>query len=105
MSTVVQPNPTAWRTRASQPATPDPLAITVPNVAQIQVLADGGLSHSEETSAHWWQQLHLFDANGTCLACITLQLTEASVALPVGEQPPYWGSHPRTLAFDEDLPF
>lgn len=71
-----------------------PLSINVHDVAKIQVSADGR-PFEHQGHMHWWQSLLLFDRHDTLIGEITLHLHHPEVALPVGDQPPYWGLDPQ----------
>ena len=65
---------------------------SVHGVHEIRVSADcrpregGGMNH--------WQQLVFFDASGHMVGEVVLFLDSPEVALPLGDQPPYWGIDP-----------
>jgi hypothetical protein len=63
--------------------------VTILNVAEIRAEANSGILPNGRP--HYWQALVLLDAQGNDLGRITLHLDSPEVALPVGDQPPYWG--------------
>ena len=64
-------------------------------VERIAVSANGApLSDGSQTMC-WWQELQLYDCDDALIGRIVLHLTGPEVALPVGDQPPYWGVDPR----------
>lgn len=73
------------------------LQVSFHRVSRIRVSADGRPLVSRDGQMCWWQSLELFDDQGTCLGQITLHLTRPEVALPTGDQPPYWGVDPRQV--------
>ena len=68
--------------------------IGIHDVARIAVSSDGRPLYAQG-DMHWWQTVRLYNREGQEIGEITLHLTGAHVALPVGEQPPYWGIDPR----------
>jgi hypothetical protein len=59
------------------------------SVNRIAVNANSALG--ESGSVYWWQELDLFDEADRKIGRVVLFLTRPDVALPVGDQPPYWG--------------
>ncbi|AFL72631.1 hypothetical protein [Thiocystis violascens] len=78
-------------------------------VERIQVSANGALLSDGSQTMCWWQELELFDPQDALIGRIVLHLTSPKVALPVGEQPPYWGIDPRQTGalalLDGEAPF
>ena len=70
--------------------------LSVHGVQCIQVRADGQTQNGKDV--HWWQTLSLFDSKGDLLGEVTLHFADASAALPLGEQPPYFGFDPRRMS-------
>ncbi|NCA72759.1 MAG: hypothetical protein EOM91_22430 [Sphingobacteriia bacterium] len=55
----------------------------------------------------WWQTLTFFDRDGVQLGEVVAFLKRPEAALPIGDQPPYWGmdlSKPAGL-MDGESPF
>jgi hypothetical protein len=70
------------------------LQVSVYQVARIEVSANGApLSDGSQTMC-WWQELQLFDGSDALIGRVVLHLKSPDVALPVGDQPPYWGVDP-----------
>ena len=85
------------------------LQVSVYQVARIVVSANGApLSDGSQTMC-WWQELQLFDGGDALIGRVVLHLTRPEVALPVGDQPPYWGVDPRRVGalalLDGESPF
>ncbi len=76
-------------------------------VSRIKVTANGCALAQPDTGMHWWQELELFDDRDAVIGRIVLHLARAEVALPVGDQPPYWGVDPQRIGVgtDEEAPF
>jgi hypothetical protein len=76
-------------------------------VSRIKVTANGCALAPPRLGMHWWQELELFDDRETVIGRIVLHLVRAEVALPVGDQPPYWGIDPQRIpaAMDGESPF
>jgi hypothetical protein len=55
----------------------------------------------------WWQTLTMFDSADEEIGRVTLFLTRPDVALPLGDQPPYWDvtTNPPAQLMDGDSPF
>ncbi len=76
----------------------------VHNVHEIRVSADatpvdfgaGALRPS------YWQTLVLLDEQGEELGTVVLFLSDPTVALPIGDAPPYWGVDPSKAPLDRD---
>ena len=66
-------------------------------VDRIVVTANGAPLSEGSHSMCWWQALELFDRDDALIGRIVLHLTSPEVALPIGEQPPYWGIDPRQV--------
>ena len=64
------------------------------DVNRIQVSANGAALPNNQGMC-WWQELELFDPDEVLIGRIVLHLKRPEVALPVGDQPPYWGIDPR----------
>jgi hypothetical protein len=83
--------------------------IGVHDVARVDVSANGGVLERAPSEMHWWQQLRFYDPHGAQLGEITLHLADCTAALPIGDQPPYWGidvNCPAALAvIDGESPF
>jgi hypothetical protein len=65
------------------------LSISVHQVARIEVSAVTSPLDRDITS--WWQILTFFDQQGEKLGELVAFLESPDVALPIGDQPPYWG--------------
>ena len=63
--------------------------VDIHEVAEIRIEANSGIL--PEGQAHYWQSLVLLDSEGGFLGQVTLHLKQPEAALPVGDQPPYWG--------------
>ncbi len=65
--------------------------LSLHGVSRMALRADGHALVAGESAMHWWQVLALYDREGMLIGEITLHLTNPEAALPMGEQPPYWG--------------
>lgn len=65
--------------------------LNVHDVARVDVSAHGRVLDRTPSEMHWWQQLRFYDPQGEPLGEITLHLADCAAALPIGDQPPYWG--------------
>ena len=83
--------------------------LNIHDVARVDISADGCSLQGKPTEMHWWQRLEFFDHHGVRLGEITLHLAHINAALPLGDQPPYWGIDPRYPAalavIDGEAPF
>jgi hypothetical protein len=81
------------------------VAVNVHGVSRIEVSADSTIN--EEGKPLYWQELTFHNAEGVALGTVTLFLDEPEAALPVGDQPPYWGIDPTrpVMVVDEESPF
>ena len=85
------------------------MQVSLYRVERIEVSANGApLSDGSQTMC-WWQELQLYDCDDALIGRVVLHLTSPEVALPVGDQPPYWGVDPRRLGaltlLDGEAPF
>ena len=80
-------------------------SVSVHDVAAIAVSANSRLR--EDGSVCYWQDLSFFDGEGLPVGTLTLFLARPEAALPVGDQPPYWGVDPRSAlaVMDGEPPF
>jgi len=62
---------------------------SVHNVREIRVSADA--VPIEGQGMAYWQRLSFLDAGGRKLGEVVLFLDGPDAALPLGDQPPYWG--------------
>lgn len=67
------------------------------SVQKIRVVGHGGPSEFLNGAMRWWQTIDVYDAENNLIGSITLHLNSADAALPIGEQPPYWGIDPKNL--------
>lgn len=65
------------------------LSISIHQVARIEVSAVTCPMGRDITS--WWQILTFFDQQGAKLGELVAFLESPDAALPIGDQPPYWG--------------
>lgn len=83
--------------------------LNVHHVARVQVAANGSPLADSQQLMHWWQSLRFFDQHGEELGEITLHLADFTAALPIGDQPPYWGIDPQCpsalAVIDGESPF
>lgn len=79
--------------------------ITIHQVAEIRVEANSSVLPDCEPV--YWQTFVLIGTDGRDVGRITLFLEDQGAALPVGDQPPYWGIDPsKPLALiDGKAPF
>jgi len=68
------------------------MKLSVQHIAEIRVHADSTILASGRPA--YWQTLLLLDKEGRELGRVVLHLDAPGVALPVGDQPPYWGIDP-----------
>jgi hypothetical protein len=67
----------------------------VHNVSKIQVEVNSApVDYADWRRSAYWQTLVLLDDDGRQLGKVVLFLTSPDVALPVGDEPPYWGVDP-----------
>lgn len=71
--------------------------ISLFDVARIEIRASGACSPVDQNQVYWWQTLKMLNSRGETIGEVTLHLADATVALPLGEQPPYFGIDPRRL--------
>ncbi|MCB1881727.1 MAG: hypothetical protein KDI54_17025 [Gammaproteobacteria bacterium] len=72
--------------------------VNVHDVQQIQVSANSAVMNSGELI--YWQSLVFLGREGLELGKVTVFLEDPAAALPIGDQPPYWGNE---LAGNTDL--
>ena len=72
--------------------------VSVHDVRRIQVSADSAMMKNGEPL--YWQSLTFLDGEGRELGKVTVFLEDPAAALPIGDQPPYWGNE---LAGGTDL--
>lgn len=79
--------------------------VTFHKVAEIRVEANSALL--SEGEPHYWQTFVLIGPDGRDVGRVTLFLEDQGAALPIGDQPPYWGIDPgKPLALvDGKAPF
>ena len=79
--------------------------VSVHDVQQIQVSADSTIQSSGKPL--YWQRLVFIGRDGQELGQVTVFLESPEAAMPVGEQPPYWGLDPSKplMAVDGSPPF
>lgn len=65
------------------------MEVSIHEVAEIRVEANSAILPGGEP--HYWQVLVMLSKDGRDMGRVTLHLDEPAVALPVGDQPPYWG--------------
>ncbi|MCP3867752.1 MAG: hypothetical protein GY703_06590 [Gammaproteobacteria bacterium] len=79
--------------------------VSVHDVQRIDVSANSVIRDNGEPL--YWQSLTFLDGKGQELGKVTVFLESPEAALPVGDQPPYWGldlSEP-PMAVDGKAPF
>jgi len=64
------------------------IKLSIYSVGRIAIKADSAVGDSGVIR---WQRLEFFDRLGSRLGEVVLFLDRAEVALPLGDQPPYWG--------------
>ena len=64
--------------------------VSVHDVQRIEVSANSKIMDNGEPM--YWQKLIFLDGEGRELGRVTVFLDGPEAALPVGEQPPYWGN-------------
>jgi hypothetical protein len=79
--------------------------VNIHDIHRIAVLADSMVT--QEGTPLYWQELSFFDDQGGLLGTVTLFLASPEAALPVGDQPPYWGCDPSKalVMVDGEAPF
>jgi hypothetical protein len=79
--------------------------VRIHDVHNITVSADSMIT--KEGRPLYWQDLDFFDDKGGLLGTVTLFLASPEAALPVGDQPPYWGVDPSKalMVIDGEAPF
>jgi hypothetical protein len=80
----------------------------VHRVSKIQVSADSApVDYDDGRRSAYWQTLVFLDDEDRELGTVTLFLANPEVALPVGDQPPYWGIDPSKalMVIDGEAPF
>jgi hypothetical protein len=65
------------------------LSISVHHVARIEVSAV--TCHTGRDITSWWQILTILNQQGEKLGEVVAFLESPGAALPIGDQPPYWG--------------
>ena len=65
------------------------ISISIHQVARIDVTAVA--CPMEPNITAWWQTLTFFDQEGEKLGEVVAFLESPGAALPIGDQPPYWG--------------
>jgi hypothetical protein len=81
--------------------------LSIHNVSKIRVEAHSSLC-AELCRTVYWQVLTLLDSEDRELGKVVLHLTGPGAALPLGDQPPYWGldlTKPAALFEDGESPF
>ena len=73
------------------------MQVSLYRVERIEVRANGAPMSDGSQTMCWWQELQLFDGDDALIGRIVLHLSRPEVALPIGEQPPYWGIDPRQV--------
>jgi hypothetical protein len=80
----------------------------VHRVSKIQVSVDSApVDFEDGRRIAYWQTLVLLDDEGRELGKVTAFLTSPEVALPVGDEPPYWGidQSKALVVIDGEAPF
>ncbi len=79
--------------------------VNVHDVQRIAVSANSKIRDNGEPL--YWQKLIFLDGEGRELGQVTVFLKDPAAALPVGDQPPYWGLDPSKplMAVDGKAPF
>lgn len=80
--------------------------VTFHQVSRMVVEANGRPA-GDTGKMMWWQTIRLFGSKQEQLGEITLHLADPGAALPIGDQPPYFGTDPRVVALEvgEVAPF
>lgn len=80
--------------------------LSVHQVAKIVTVSDG-FPDGHKGDIHWWQTLHLYGCDGQLIGLITLHLTDASAALPIGHWRPGFATETQMPALEagEVAPF
>jgi hypothetical protein len=85
------------------------MQVSLYQVERIEVSANGAPMSDGSQRMCWWQELALYDRDDALIGRVVLHLTSPEVALPVGDQPPYWGVNPRQVGalalLDGESPF
>lgn len=79
---------------------------SVHNVDRITVCAS--TVPSDDGKTYWWQTMRFFDCDNNEIGKVVVFLDRPDAALPVGDQPPYWGmdlNKPALLSADGEAPF
>jgi hypothetical protein len=74
-------------------------------VNRIEVKADS--APCDTGSLCWWQEISLFNDSDQRIGRVVIFLTRPDVALPIGDQPPYWEvtTNPPAQMMDGEAPF
>lgn len=78
-------------------------SVSIHSVAAIQASANSSVT--EEGKTIYWQTLTFTNAEDKQLGEVTLFFENPEAALPIGDQPPYWGIDPsKVLAMVDGQP-